>query len=449
MSPAASSLLALLIAIALSIVSRMNVGLIALAFAWLVGVYVAGLTPEKVIGGFPSTLFITLAGVTLLFAAAEENGTLERLAHRAAGLARGDARWLPLIFFVIAAVVSSVGPGAISSVALVAPLAMAIGAQAAVPPFLTALMVANGANAGNLSPVSSVGVIANNAMAKVGLGGHEGQVFFANFAAHLLVAVGAYVLLGGSRLRGAAVGAPEASSVASAEVATWRVAAEENGGVAVVAPPTARAPALVDTSLNAKQRLTVAVILAWIAAVLLLKVNVGLSAFGAVAVLLAARAVQDASAIKRMPWSVIVMVCGVTVLIAVLEATKGMDLFTGLLARLATGSTVNGAIAFVTGVISTWSSTSGVVLPAFLPTAPGLVSRVGGGDPLAVALSINVGSSIVDVSPLSTLGALCLAALPAGESADRLFRQLLIWGLAMAVVGAVLCQVFAGVVAGS
>ena len=36
-------------------------------------------------------------------------------------------------------------------------------------------------------------------------------------------------------------------------------------------------------------------------------------------------------------------------------------------------------------------------------------SKVLGGDPLAVALSINVGSALVDVSPLSTLGALCVA----------------------------------------
>ena len=68
-------------------------------------------------------------------------------------------------------------------------------------------------------------------------------------------------------------------------------------------------------------------------------------------------------------------------------------------------------IAFVTGAISIYSSTSGVVLPTFLPLAPRLVEQVGGGNPLAVALSINVGSSLVDVSPLSTLGALCVAAL--------------------------------------
>jgi Na+/H+ antiporter NhaC len=132
------------------------------------------------------------------------------------------------------------------------------------------------------------------------------------------------------------------------------------------------------------------------------------------------------------------------VLISVLEKTGGMDLFTTLLSRISTPGSINGVIAFVTGIISTYSSTSGVVLPAFLPTVPGIVEKLAGGDPLAVALSINVGSALVDVSPLSTSGALCLAALPPGEDPNRLFRQMLIWGLSMAVVGAVLCQLFAG-----
>ena len=415
-NPAIASLLALLIAIVLSIATRINVGILAIAFAWLVGVYVDGQAPAAVIKGFPAPLFITLAGVTLLFAVAEVNGTLEKLAHRAALLARGDARMLPILFFITAGLVSSVGPGAISSVALVVPLAMAIGARAKVPHFLTALMVANGANAGNLSPFSSVGVIANTTMDKAGLGGHEGKVWFANFAAHALVALVAYFLLGGHKLKG------NVDSTAS------------------VAPP--------EPGLTGSQTLTVGIILAWILGVIVFKLDLGLSAFAAVGLLVALRTVEDTTAIKRMPWTVIVMVCGVTVLIGVLEATGGMDLFSSLLARIASPGTVNGAIAFVTGAISTYSSTSGVVLPAFLPTVPGLVEKLGGGDPLAIALSINVGSSLVDVSPLSTLGALCLAALPVGEPAPVLFRQLFIWGLSMAVVGAILCQLFAVALAG-
>ena len=91
------------------------------------------------------------------------------------------------------------------------------------------------------------------------------------------------------------------------------------------------------------------------------------------------RAADEKDAIKKMPWSVILMVCGVTVLIGVLSAQRGMDLFTDLLARIATPGTVTFMIALVTGAVSVYSSTSGVVLPAFLPTVPGLAERLGVG----------------------------------------------------------------------
>ena len=80
--------------------------------------------------------------------------------------------------------------------------------------------------------------------------------------------------------------------------------------------------------------------------------------------------------------------------------------------------------------------------PAFLPAVPGLVEKLGGGDPLQVSLSIKVGAALVDVSPLSTIGALCIAALPEGQDVKRLFRQLLLWGFSMTLAGALFCQLF-------
>lgn len=415
MSPAVASLIALLVAIGFSVTSRVNVGVLAIAFAWLIGTTLAGLKADQVAGGFPSSLFLTLAGVTLLFSLAETNGTLERLANRAVLLARGNARVIPLVFFVIAFALSSIGPGAISSVALLIPMAMAIGTRAGVPRFLTALMVANGANAGNLSPISAVGVVANAKMAEAGIGGHESKVWLANLLAHALVAGAAYVLLGGYRL---------AATSSTSE--------------------TQPAPVV---DLDRRHGITIAIIAAWIIGVVGFTMSVGLAAFAASALIVLARVADEPTAVRRVPWGVIVMVCGVTVLIALLEKTGGMDLFTSLLARLASPATVNGVVAFMTGLISSWSSTAGVVLPTFLPAVPGLVAKVGGGDPLAVALSINVGGSMVDVSPLSTLGALCVAAVADPAPARALFQQLLIWGLSMSVVGALLCQALAGVLA--
>jgi Na+/H+ antiporter NhaC len=132
------------------------------------------------------------------------------------------------------------------------------------------------------------------------------------------------------------------------------------------------------------------------------------------------------------------MVCGVTVLIAILEKAQGIDLVVSWIARIATPRTVTAVVAFITGIVSVYSSTSGVVLPAFLPMVPGLAEQVGGASPLAIASSMNIGGHLVDVSPLSTIGALCLAGAPAEESRS-LFNKLLAWGLSMCVVGALLC----------
>jgi di/tricarboxylate transporter len=194
-----------------------------------------------------------------------------------------------------------------------------------------------------------------------------------------------------------------------------------------------------------QQKLTLALIGAWILGVLVFGLDVGMGAFVAAAILTLSRATDEEQAIRGLPWGTILMVSGVTVLIALLEKTGGMDLFTEILARASSPSNVTGVIAFVTGLISVYSSSSGVVLPAFLPTIPGLIENLGGGDPLAIAASINVGSHLVDVSPLSTLGALCLACAPPTEDRTALFNKLLLWGLSMSVVGALVCYLFFGV----
>ncbi len=411
MTPAVLALLALLLAIGLSMTARVNVGLVAISLAWAIGVYAAEMKADAVIAGFPSGLFITLAGVTFLFAIAKSNGTLDLLALRAARLVRGNAGLLPLVFFVLAGILSTIGPGAIASVALVAPIAMATGSQAGVSNLLSAIMVGTGANAGNLSPISAVGAMVNNLMVRIGLPGQEWKVWAANFLAHVLVAIVAYFLFGGLRLFRAG-----------------RTVVTE-----VTVPPFER-----------RHWLTIGVTAAWMLAAIVLRVNVGLAAFAAGTLLILARGADERDVITRIPLDIIFMVTGVTMLIGVMEATGGMDLFTSMIARVASPSTVNAVMSFVTGVISTYSSTSGVVLPAFLPMVPGLVSQVGGGDPLAVALSINVGSALVDVSPLSTLGALCVASVVDPVAARDLFRKLLIWGLSMTIVGALLAALLAG-----
>ena len=216
----------------------------------------------------------------------------------------------------------------------------------------------------------------------------------------------------------------------------WRqIPEDEPLGHGTTSPATAMAP---------KHWITLGAIAILVTGVVGFQLHVGMGAFAVAVLLTLAKVTDEKPAIQSIPWSVIVMVCGVTVLTSLLEKTGGIDLFTTILARFATHRSITGLIALVTGLTSVYSSTSGVVLPALLPSVPGLVTKLGGGNPLAIASSILIGGHLVDVSPLSTIGALCIASAPASADRRLLFNQVLAWGLSMSVVGAIGCYLAFG-----
>ena len=409
---AAISLGALAVAIVVSCTIRLHVGFLAISLAWLVGVYVAGMSAREVMAGFPARLFLTLAGVTLLFSMAQLNGTLDRIAHRAVSYARGNVGVMPMMFFLLAFLLASIGPGNIAATAIIAPMSMAVAGQVGVPAFLMAIMTGMGANAGSLSPIAPTGVIVNGVMEQFGMGGYELYNYLNNMMAHTVVVFTAYFAFGGLKLLGryheGAVDVPSSDGTDGVDDA---------GAV----------------TFSQTHLVTLAVIATLIVSVIFFDVDVGLGAFAGAVLLSLLKAGDELEAVKIMPWRVIMMVCGVTVLIEVLGQTGGLDLFTDLIERPAAIAPTF-IMAASTGFISIYSSTSGVVLPAFLPTVAELGQRLSV-EPIALASAMNVGGHLVDVSPLSTLGALCMAAAHPSVDTRDLFNKLMAWGLSMTVVG--------------
>jgi di/tricarboxylate transporter len=340
-------------------------------------------------------------------------------------MCRGNSALVPVVFFILAAMMSAVGAGSVATAALVAPMAMAAAGNARIPAFLMAIMVGHGAVAGGMSPLAMTGIIANGLMARMGLPGYEWHTFLHNFTANAFVAGAGYVLLGvwgrWRRPSSAADPAPCPSETNEA------------------APESASAGRL-----ERAHRITLSVIALLIVSVLVLKVHVGLAAFAAVALLTLLKAADEKETFRTAPWSVIVMVCGVSTLTALIERTGGIERLTDVIAEAATSRSLPGVLAFATGVISVYSSTSGVVLPALLPAVPSLVEKVAGSDPIALASAITIGGNLVDVSPLSTIGALCIASAAPMEDRRLLFYKVLAWGLSMSAVAALWCTIIFG-----
>ena len=87
MNMAIASLIALALAIVLGFVRKLNVGIVAIALAYIIGI-AYGLSAKDITGGFSSSMAMSMIGVMYLFAIVSKNGTLELLAKKITGLAR-------------------------------------------------------------------------------------------------------------------------------------------------------------------------------------------------------------------------------------------------------------------------------------------------------------------------------------------------------------------------
>lgn len=408
------TLLALVVVVVLSCATRINPGLAAIVLAWLVVASSRWLPPpagaafdlKTLWAAFPSEIFLTLLGVSLLCAQAEANGTLARVADGAQWLARGQRGLLPFTFFALALVLGSLGPGNIAAAGLIAPIAMVSARRAGISPLVMALLVGHGAIATSVSPFTVSGATANSILAKMGIVDVAWRLFAWNVAANAGAAALGYLLFGG-----------------------WRMWSGPAAEAAKEVKPTAQ-------PLTGTHGITLAVFGLMVLAVVAAKVPVGLAAFVGAAILSVLGLADEREAIQRMPWSVLIMICGVSILTALLEKAGGTALFAKLIGQVSTPRSLAAVLAFVTGIVSIYSSTTGVVLPAFLPMVKDVAAAHSGSNPLSLALAVLVGGNLVDLSPLSTIGALCLAAAPLDIDRRLLSAQLFAWGFAMAGVGA-------------
>jgi di/tricarboxylate transporter len=409
------SLIALLIAIVLSVTTSLNIGTLAMGLALVVGNYIGGAKVSEIIKGYPTSLFILLAGVTYLFAIAQVNGTLEKITRYAIKATGGNVALLPIAFFFLALGISAMGPGQITTAALMAAPAMLLAEEVGMSPLLMALVVGNGAQAGAMSPIAPPGLITSDLIAKMGVTGASGVLWLNMFIVHFAVAIIAYVLFGGLKL--------------------LRVKDHKQRKTLM---------AIKIQRFDRAQILTlVGIAMLIIGSLSIKKFDIGLNAFLIGAVLSLFKAADEGKAIKAMPWGTILMVTGVTVLVQLMSTVGGTDLFAGLMAKISSPFTITLVAGFLAGLISVYGSTTGVILPTFIPLAPVLLEKVGGSPAdltqlMPLLSSIIVCGFIVDLSPLSTTGAVFLAN--AGPKADktRLFRDMLIWGLSMSVVGALI-----------
>ena len=427
--PALASMLALVAIVIYSCFKEVNVGILGVAAGILVGMGYAGMKLSAIYKGWPINLFMILVGVTFMFSAAQVNGTMDKLSARCVRLAGGNVMLIPFIFFLLVTFITTIGPGNIASTALLAPVGMAIAGRIGINPMIMTMLIVGAANGAAFSPFAPTGLISNGIIAKI-----APQI---GLDPTTLPALGWKIHWYSEILQGIV----NWTGFLAFGGLAWFKHAKSNKDFDIneIAPKP--------EPFTGKQYYTLATIAALVVAVIFFKFDVGMVAFIIGATYIILDIADDNAAVKKMPWGVIVMVCGMSVLIEVMDQAGGLNALVNIIGQVSNATTVTGIVGFIAGLISAYSSSSGVVMPMFLNMVPGLLTEVGATttkDAIALISSINIGAHLVDTSPLSTLGALCIANAVTEDKAT-LFRNLLIWGISMSVVGGFVCYVAFGI----
>lgn len=438
MSPELISILALVAGFAVATLLSVNMGMLMLALAFLIGAGVAGLGPEEIFAGFPGDLFVVLVGVTFLFAIARANGTIDWLVHRAVGLTGGRIALIPWVMFAMGAVLTAIGAVSPAACAIVAPVAMSMAAQYRINPLLMGAMVVHGAQAGSFSPISVYGTIVNGVVANSGLPTGEVVLFLGALIVNLILAAVVFVVFGGLRLRRRRV-ATEAVSEEREPAAVGSSTSVRGGGGTGDAESsgTPREPdeSTYDSGgkaqrLNVERSLTLAGLVGLVVATLGFGLDVGLVAVTVAVVLSVIFPSSARQAPGEVAWPTVLLICGVLTYVGVLQQMGTIEFAGESVSAIGIPMLVALLLCYIGAVVSAFASSVGI-MGALIPLAvPFLLEGSVGAIGMITALA--VASTVVDVSPFSTNGAIVLANAN-GFDRESLFRKLLLYGATMVV----------------
>lgn len=409
------ALLVLVAVVLVGFIRKLNVGLLAIAAAVVLG-YVSGqFSGKDIISGFSASLFMTLLGVTLFFGIIQENGCIENVMRRVIALF-GKWIWMaPILLFTVAYIVAAIGPGCVPAMAFAAAMAIPMGHETGYNPIMLLIIGNLGTYAGRFSPITPEGVLIKGILAEQGLNISFPSLMLSTLFGAVILFLVVFIGFKGFKLR----------------------SSNEKQGKTQI------------EKLNGRQIVALCSIAVMILLVIIKTMDVGLASFLVSAFLLLTGVGDEKKAFARVPWNTLILVCGVGVLMKLVISAGGIEMLANTMSSVMSPWSAAGITGVVAAVMSWFSSAIGVVFPTLLPTVGTIAENVGGNvQSMELVSSIALFASVAGLSPASTGGAIIMGACGADDEfnrkypSDKLFVQLLLW--AFITVGVLAVMAFIG-----
>jgi di/tricarboxylate transporter len=426
-SPEIVTIIALVVIFAIATFLPINMGALAFVAAFVVGTLSVDMTTDEILGGFPAELVLTLIGVTYLFAIAQNNGTVDLLVRGAVRLVGGHVAAIPWIMFFVTALLTAIGALSPAAVAIIAPIALTFAARHRINPLLMGMMVIHGAQGGGFSPISVYGVTVNTIVKDEGLPNSSLAVFLGSLFFNLAIALVLFFVLGGRKLIGRKVDAHAAVAAGSGGDSDTEVRGHgTSAGDDVDQHPDRPQKVTVEQILTLIGLAVVAVL------ALVFDLDIGFVAITVAVVLALFSAEKQKGAVSQISWSTILLIAGVLTYVFVLQEAGTIDYVGEKVTAIGAPLIVALLLCYIGGVVSAFASSTAIIGVAISLAVPFLQSGDIGSVGVVVALS--VASTIVDVSPFSTNGALVLANAQDVDR-DRFYKQILSYAAIVVAAG--------------
>lgn len=399
------ALLFIIGAIALGFVKKINVGIVCLGLSLILG-KLGGMGAGDIYKGFPYKLFATLLGTMLFFSLLQQNGTLEKISKRLIGACGKNTFLIPIIMYVVSFVLSAAGPGAISVQSVTIIFAVSLAVQMKVSPILMGAMATLGAVGGTASPIALTGIIVGDLLTEAGVEGLGNSVFLGVAACNLFCTIIVYIAFGGYKLR------------------AEKVITSENE----------------KEHFDKNQRISLIALIVMVIMVVGFSYDVGLVCLSLSLILMLAGAANEKQALKMIPWNVLVLIAGVSVLMNITQKLGGIDLLSAILASFMSRRTAAPIMGLTGGIMSWFSSANGVVFPTLIPMLPEIAEQVGDVSILNMVVAIICSATVAGISPLSTSGSLIMASYAQETNCDEKVQQKMfgtLFALSASLVGLV------------
>ncbi len=424
MGPEWVAIIALVALFVVGTVLPINMGALAYVAAWLVGMYSLNMDEKEILAGISADLVLTIIGVTYLFAIAKNNGTVDLIVTTAVKAVGGRVALIPWVMFAVTGVLTAIGAVSPAACAIIGPIALGFAGKYHISPLMMGMMVVHGAQAGGFSPISVYGIITNSVMRDEGLDVSEMTVFLSSLVINAVLAAILFVVLGGRKLLAERIDPDEAVEPDGGGASSAR---RDDNGESDVKTET-RKPGM-----QTQQLLTLIAFLGVAVVALIFDKNIGFVAITAAVILAMMSANEHKSAVEQIAWPTVLLLAGVSTYATILTEAGSPEFVGGWAAGL--GVAIVGALilCYVGGVVSAFASST-ALLPVIIPIAIPLIAEGGISAGLFVAALV-VSSTIVDVSPFSTNGALMLANRPDTIEESTYYKQILSYGAIVVAVG--------------